>query len=34
MVDTVTKVEHVQLSQFCRKWVISVVAMPNVLSTL
>ena len=33
-VDIVANVEHVQLGRLCRKWVIFVARMSNVLSTL
>ena len=33
-VNTVIKVKHVQLGRLCRKWVIFVARMSNVLSTL
>ena len=33
-VDIVAKVEHVQLGRHCRKWVIFVARMSNILSTL
>jgi len=32
-VDIVAKVEHVQLGRLCRKWLIFVARMSNVLST-
>ena len=33
-VDIVAKIEHVQLGRLCRKWVIFVARMSNVLSTV